>query len=90
MLEVVVSFSNGDVICSSFSGAQNIANDEKGVIIYDEVFKFFKKDAVASFLGISRPTFDKKLKERGFDNKECEIMDELFFFLYRLKNKKII
>jgi len=90
MLEVVVSFSNGDVICSSFSGAQNIANDEKGVIIYDEVFKFFKKDAVASCLKISRPTFDKKVRNNSFNNEECETLNELFFFLHRLKNKKII
>jgi len=91
MVEVVVSFSNGDeLICSSFSGAQNIANDEKGTIVYDEIFKIFKKDAIASCLKMSRPTLDKRLKEKCFNNEECEILDELFFFLCGLKNKKIL
>jgi len=87
MIEVIVKFSNGrgDIICSSFSGAQNFAHNEKGMIIYDEIFNFFKKDAIASFLKISRPTFDKKIHQNCFNHDECRVMDELFFFLYRLK-----
>ena len=84
-MEILVLINGEEMICSSFSGAQNVASDNGGKIDWSDVFEFFKKDAIASFLKISRPTFDRKIKEHSFNNKECEKIEEFFHFIYRMK-----
>lgn len=84
-MEILVIIKGEAFICSSFSGAQNFASDNGGKIDWSDVFEFFKKDAIASLLDISRPTFDKKITEKTFNKEECEILEDFFYFIYKME-----
>jgi len=89
-MEIFVNVNEICMVCSSFSGAQNYAHNNEGSIEYSEVFKYFKEEAIASLMNISMAKFNLKIKENAFNNRECEIMEEMFFFLYRLESKNML
>ena len=55
---------------------------------YEELFKIFKKNFIAQMFGISRPTFDKKIKENSFTKEEIKTLKIFSKFAKEVKNGK--